>query len=184
MQKFESSTKINLIESAVLDGLQPGSKLDDVPDLFRSSGFNCSDKLSVDRKEFVVYRSALDLTKLPNNVFRTSVLNSLVNWINGKPSIKSDDDDVYQLSVILVTSCETSILFLDSPLCDYNGVTVGDTGGLVQPTSAPINDNSDRVLGAFLGLSIIVNIGFFVLVGVVVVFLCKKRRCYEPRTVG
>ena len=181
LQKSDSSVKQSLVESAVLAALQPDSKLDDFQDIFRNSRFNCSSKLSSDRKEFVVFRSAIDLTKL--NMPRTTVLNSLVDWIISKPNIKSEDN-IYQLNILLVTTCETSVLFLDSPLCDYNGVMVGDTGGLSTPVAPLVDNGAAGGLGAVLAISIIVNIVIVIILGAVGVYFWKKKRCYKPRTVG
>ncbi len=159
VQLFEPSKKITSLTDALLSALLPSAKLDEYPDTFVKSAFSCTNALSEDKKEFAVFRSVIDLSKLSST--RSSVIASIEDWIKDKPMFSSDDA-VY--TVLTDSNCDTVLYSLEEPLCAYNGITVGDTGGVGTTDSSVVSTN---VLGGVLGVAIAVVV---VLAVVIVIF--------------
>ncbi len=170
---FQPANKIAALTMALLTALLPSAKPeDDYSDTFIKSSFLCADKLSMDKKEFAVFRSTIDVSKLSPTSTRSGIIASINKWINDKPTIMNGDD---QYTVLSDSSCMTVLYSLDQPLCAYNGITVGDTAGIEMPATG---SDMISVLGAVLGVAIaaIAVLGLIVVVLGVAMYCGRKSR--------
>ncbi len=138
------------------------------------SSFTCADKLSTDYKEFAIFRSSIDVSKL--NTIRTEVLSSLDNWVRKQPTVTYGEST---LTVLTDSNCDTVLNSLDQPLCAYDGITVGDPAGVLSPNTGA---ETTTVLGVVVGFAFAVMIGLVLVVVVLVGVMFMSRRARQRKS--
>ena len=174
LQQFEPSNKIAAITADLLDAFIPSAKPEDYEDTFVQSSFTCADKLSTDYKEFAIFRSLIDVSKLNTN--RTEVLSSLDNWVRKQPTVTYGEST---LTVLTDSNCDTVLNSLDQPLCAYDGITVGDPAGVLSPNTGA---ETTTVLGGVLGVAFAVMIGLGLVIAVLVGVMLVSRRARQRKS--
>ena len=149
-------------------------------DALQDSSFSCAGKLSDNNKEFAVFRSVIDLTKLQATFTRSNIIAELTKWVDTFPAI---NDRGNKYSVLKDISCDIVIVSLNESLCAYSSLA-GAVGGL-EPTTAAAGA-SVSALGAVLGVFLLVCVVLAVVVGVLAFFNFRKNRrgCYNSSSVG